>query len=176
LDTLGLVRQDGADPSAGLAEVAAYVYYSWRILRRIQTKNLANPIDWELIRQLSAVALRSRRGGQDAFNQYLHSLSLAHLGRWTDADAIFGALRQARMPGDVLWLPRDMLLDQNGTPRRVQGVIRVGGGDRRFLHTEELATDFRADRNEEWPRPGEMAFAHIRFAFGGSTAIPIANF
>ncbi len=164
------VRSADVQPSAGLAEVAVQIYYTWRVARRIPTKNAPNVIDWEKIRELSALALHSRRGGPDSYNQYLHAVALAQLGRWTDANAVFNGLRQNRLPSSVLWLGRDLLLDANGTPMRVQGTIRTAG-DRVYLHTD-LGTDFRADRNESWPRSGEITHANIQFAFGGATAIP----
>jgi len=83
---MDLVQKTGTDASPALAEASLHIYYAWRVLRRIPTKNMANQIDWERIRTLSGLALRSRRGGQDSYNKYLQALALSHLGRWTDAE------------------------------------------------------------------------------------------
>jgi hypothetical protein len=174
-EAMATVRAAGSEISAALAEVALLIYYTWRVIRRIPTRNQANVIDWETIRSLSAVALKARRGGQDSYNQYLHGLSLAQLGRWADSQAVFGALRQLRIPPAILWLRRDFLLDANGTATTVQGVVRVGPENRIYLNATELGTDFPGDRNETWPRSGNLAFAKIAFSFGGQTAIPTTS-
>ena len=171
-----IVRESGMEVSPALAEAALSIYYAWRIARRLGTKNQANMIDWQNVRLLSSIALRSGRGGQDSYSQYLHGLALAHLGRWSDAQAVFASLRQLRIPPSILWSRRDPLVDENGTMMTVQGIIKAGGSGRIFLDATELGTDFPADRNETWPKSGGIAFAHIEFSFGGPTAIPVTHF
>lgn len=167
------VRADGSEPSVHLAEVAVQIYYTWRVTRRISTRNQKNEINWGLITELSVIAQHANRGGQDVHLKYLQALALCHLGKWPHADAIFHSLRQSRLPYSVLWLTRDFLLDEFGAVQRIQGEIR-SIGDRTYLHAADLGTDFLCSRNHAWPRSGEIAHSFVQFHYAGPTAYPLS--
>ena len=151
------VKEAGVPPAKALIEVAVDIYYQWRVVRRVKTAT-DEKVDWTKLKQLSGEVLRGIPSGADPFHEYVHALSLAHLGEWGQADVMFGALRRSGLPGAVLWARRDRYLADDGRPLRVQGVVREIG-DRRFLWVESLKTDLKAERNDTWPKANETAFA-----------------
>ena len=159
----------GVPPTKGLIEVAIDIYYQWRVARRVKT-GADERVDWNRLKRLSGELLRGTPSGADPFHQYVHAIALAHVGEWSQADILFTALRRSGLPGPVLWTRRDRYLADDGRQLRVQGVMRELG-DRRFLWVESLKNDFRAERNDSWPKANETAFAYIEFAFGGPTAV-----
>ncbi len=162
------VQALGTAVAVNLFEVAVTIYYHWRVSRSAPMSR--GRLNWELIRDYSAKALSAEHVADPSFYQYLHSLALAHLGEWTDANGIWAELRRSRIPRGILYEPRDPLLDEHGQRQRVQGVVREGG-QRGFLHVETLHNDFVLSRRSNWPRDGEIAHAHITFSFGGPTAV-----
>jgi len=82
---------------------------------------------------------------------------------------MFANLRRSPLPRSILWAPRDYLLSDDGTARRVQGEIKYAA-ERGYLFVPDLHFDFLLARGEDWPKQGETAHAYIRFAFGGPTA------
>lgn len=154
-------------PKSALLEVALDIYYHWRIVRRTITSSNF-PTDWSLVREYCDVILRSSPT-PDPFHEYLFGLTLAHLGDWSQASALFANLRRSALPRSILWAPRDFLLSENGTPRRVQGEVKYAA-ERGYLYVADLHFDFIVNRTETWPKEGETAHAFIRFAFGGPSA------
>jgi hypothetical protein len=156
-------------PTRGLVEVAVDIYYQWRVARRVKVAT-DETVDWIKLKRLSGDVLKGTPSGVDPFHEYVHAISLAHLGEWSQADILFTALRRSGLPGPVLWTRRDRYLAEDGRQLRVQGIVRELG-DRRFLWVESLKTDLRAERNDAWPKANETAFAYVEFAFGGPTAV-----
>lgn len=167
------IKSAGAVPRAALLEVTLDIYYHWRVVRRVVTAS-GVPIDWALVRDYCDVLLRST-GTPDPFHEYLFGVSLAHLGQWPQASAMFANLRRSALPRSILWASRDLLLSDNGTPRRVQGEIKHAG-DRSYLYVPDLHFDFLLSRAESWPKEGETAHAYIKFAFGGPSATKSTSF
>jgi hypothetical protein len=159
----------GVPPLRGFVEAAVDIYYQWRVARRVKT-GAGEKVEWNRLKGLSSEVLRGTPSGGDPFHEYVHAISLAHLGDWAQADALFAALRRSGLPGPVLWTRRDCYLAEDGRPLRVQGVVREIG-DRRYLYVEGLKTDLRVERNDLWPKAGEIAHAYVEFSFGGPTAV-----
>ncbi len=167
------IRAASAVPKAALLEVALDIYYHWRVVRRVVTAS-GFPIDWALLREYCDVILRST-ATPDPFHEYLFGVCLAHLGDWPQGSAMFANLRRSSLPRSILWAPRDFLLSDNGTPRRVQGEIKRAG-ERSYLYVPDLHFDFVLSRAESWPKEGETGHAYIRFAFGGPSATKSVSF
>jgi hypothetical protein len=163
------LKAKGTPPQRDLLEIALDVYYQWRIARRVKV-GTDERVEWEKVRTLADQILRGTPAASDPFHEYLYALALAHLGEWGPAEAMFTTLRKSGLPTPVLWARRDQYLARDGRPLVVQGTVKEIG-DRRFLYVEELKMDFRVDRTQSWPRPGETAHAYIEFAFGGATAV-----
>ena len=163
----------GQTPAASLCEIALHIYYNWQV-QRSTISSSGQTIYWELIRDHSLGALRAPGAYQEPFYKYLYGLALAHLNEWADARVIFTELRQLGMPKDVLWEPRDYLLNPEGGLRSLQGVMKAGAHGL-FFYSEDLHLDFPADRHDDWPRPDEITHANIRFAFGGTTAVTVRS-
>ena len=166
-DRIARIRAAGTVPRAALLEVAVDIYYHWRVVRRVVTAS-GFPIEWPLLREYCDVILRST-ATPDPFHEYLFGVCLAHVGEWPQASAMFANLRRSALPRSILWAPRDFLLSDNGTPRRVQGEIKHAG-DRTYLYVPDLHFDFLLSRAESWPKEGETGYAYVRFAFGGPSA------
>lgn len=163
-----LVEEAGAVPAPGLLATSIQVYYRWRVRRQVMSGT--NIIDWSFIRDQSSSLLRSPKYSDDALHKYFYALALGHLGEWGNANAVFGQIRQMGLPNHILWTPRDLLLNETGGIRTIQGVMR-SGGNREYLFVEELDTDFHCVRNGAWPKEGEIAHATIQFSFAGATAL-----
>jgi tetratricopeptide (TPR) repeat protein len=161
-------EEGGVPPAPGLLATSIQVFYHWRVRRQVVSGTIA--IDWQFLRDQSARLLADPKYAEDPLHRHIYALALAHLGKWSEAHAIYGQIRQAGLPNHVLWTPRDVLLNQTGGARGVQGVIR-SSGDRQYLYVEDLGTDFHCDRNGRWPKDGEIAHAVIQFSFAGATAI-----
>jgi hypothetical protein len=158
----------GETPSASFFAVAAQIFYHWRVRR--QTVSGTGAIDWQVLRDLCHPVVSSQRHKQDPLYKHMYALSLAHLGNWAEANALYGQIRLAGIPPHVLWIPRDFLLNETGGVRTVQGVMR-SGANREFFFAEDLGTDFHVDRKGRWPRTGEIAHGAIQFSFGGPTVV-----
>jgi hypothetical protein len=163
-----LVEGAGVVPAAGLLATSIQVYYHWRVRRQVMSGT--NIIDWGLIRDHSSTLLRSPKYSDDALHKYFYALALAHLGEWGNANAVFAQIRQMGLPNHILWTPRDLLLNETGGIRTIQGIMR-SAGNRDYLFVEELDTDFHCERSGEWPKEGEIAHAGIQFSFAGATAL-----
>lgn len=166
-DRITKIKTTGSVPKAALLEVALDIYYHWRIVRRAVTSGTSKT-DWSLVREYCDVILRSS-ATPDPFHEYLFGVTLAHLNDWPQASALFANLRRGNLPRNILWAPRDFLLSENGTPKRVQGEVKYAA-ERGYLYVEDLHFDFLLSRGETWPKEGETAHAFIRFAFGGPNA------
>jgi hypothetical protein len=162
------VGEAGAVPLSALHDVRLQTLYEWRI-HAWRRRPKGGFIDWDMF--YNDVVRVLPNAGNSPLHRYFEGLAHAHLGRWNEAAGAFTQVRQTRVPQDLLWSRRDMLLDNVGNPRELQGTMRRVN-ERIFVHTEEVRTDFRADRESKWPRPGEITTCFIEFAFGGSTAIP----
>jgi hypothetical protein len=163
------VTDAGVLLSPSLIEVALHIYYRWQIQRAQMSGLGTGRIEWHRVCELGRTLLISPTSNNDPFYKYLHGLALAHLGEWSQAQAVFADLRNAGLFRDYLWEPRDYLLGEEGGRRRVQGVIKRGGAEP-YFYSEELHADFHVEKNQQWPREGEIAHAHIRFSFGGTRA------
>ena len=161
-----------AVPKAAFLEVILDIYYHWRIVRRAMI--VTSTIDWTLVKKHCDVILRST-ATPDPFHEYLYAVSLAHLGQWAPASAMFATLRRNSLPRDIKWALRDFLLSEDGTPRRVQGEIKHAG-DQNYLYVSDLHMDFMLSRAESWPKKGETAHAYISFSFAGPTATKSPSF
>jgi hypothetical protein len=164
---IDLVRIAGATPTPELYEVAAHIYYRWLV--KPSGAPRGSNIEWKTLRELSEGAMGSVVLQHDPMNLYINALARAHLRDWPIADGLFAKLRQMGIFGEVLWAPRDWLRGSNGAVLRVQGTM-TRGGERQFLNVPDLGTDFRTERQDRWPRVGEIAHAYVRFAFAGPTA------
>jgi hypothetical protein len=158
----------GASPSIPLYAVTAQIFYLWRVRR--QTYSGTGTIDWDVLRDLCHPVVSSSPLKQDPLFKQIYALSLAHLGRWQESNALYAQLRQIGIPPHVLWIPRDFLLNEMGGVRTVQGVIR-NGNNRDYFYAEDLSTDFYLDRKGRWPRAGEIAHGAIQFSFGGPSVV-----
>lgn len=166
---ISTVTSDGGVPGAALHEVAARIYYRWRV-QRYYTKG-SDKIDWPLFHKHVEGAIRGRDIRRSSFLQYLLALSLCHENQWPEANAIFQKLRNADIPGSVLWLPRDYLLTPEGGIRRVQGTVKAGGQHNLYFVSHDIGFDCRADRKGPWPMSETAEIhAHIRFSLGGPLA------
>jgi hypothetical protein len=163
------VKDSAAVPSMQLHEVAALIYYRWRIQR--VAKKSSERIDWATFKEHVEGALRGRDVRRSAFLQYMLAVALCHEGRWAEASAIFQKLRTSDVPPAVIWLPRDYLLAADGAVRRVQGRVKPGPSANLYFVSLEVAFDCRADRKSPWPMSESAeVHAHIRFSFGGPMA------
>jgi tetratricopeptide (TPR) repeat protein len=167
-ECIGAVRTAGATPLAALHDVRLQTLYEWRI-HAWRQRPKGGFIHWDqfyddVIRVLPTT-------GASPLYRYFEGLALSHLNKWNEAPGAFAQVRQARVPADLLWSRRDMLLDKHGDPRELQGTVRRVN-DRMFVKVEELGADFQADREAKWPKPGEITTCFVGFAFGGWTAIP----
>jgi hypothetical protein len=102
---------------------------------------------------------------------YIAGLALAHMHKWSEAHALFSAIRRMPIPSTMLYAGRDALRDANGNPHVIQGAIRSG----EFLWSDELGTDVRLDIKSPWPETGSIAHARIEFAFAGPKAIRVRS-
>jgi hypothetical protein len=162
------VKEAGLTPVPALYAAAVQVYYHWQVRRQVFSGTI--PIRWDEMRDFSAKVISSSQYAQDPLHKHIYALSLAHLGSWVEANALYTQMRQSNMPAHVLWTPRDFLLHETGGLRTVQGVMR-SAANREFLYVEDLKTDFHVDRKERWPREGEITHATIQFSFAGPTAV-----
>ena len=161
-----------AVPKAAFLEVILDIYYHWRIVRGAVT--VTSTIDWTLVKDHCDVILRST-ATPDPFHEYLYALSLAHMGQWAPASAMFATLRRKSLSRDIKWALRDFLLSEDGIPRRVQGEVKHAG-DQNYLYVPDLHMDFVLSRAESWPKEGETAHAYISFSFAGPTATKSPSF
>lgn len=162
----------GCDIATELHEVGLQIYYHWQVRNRVLSGG-ASPIDWNFILTKSNNILHSLKYTRSPIAMYLSGIAQAHLGSWDLSLASFSAIRGLGISNEVLWEPRDFLLNPNGGMRKVQGTIKVT--NRTYLHCEALRTDFRCDDAVNWPSNGAIAHAHIQFSFGGMTAISLAE-
>lgn len=165
---LAKVQSAGRAPAAALRVVALHIYYRWQIQRRTLS-GTGDPIAWEAVRDHSRAVLDDPDLSRDPLYRYLYGLALAHIGDWPDARLVFDGLRQQGLARDLLWQPRDYLLNEDGARRRVQGVVKRGAGQT-FLYCEELHIDLHTSRAHNWPADGEVDHAYIEFSFGGFRA------
>jgi hypothetical protein len=155
-------------PSASLYAVVVEIYYQWKVRRQMYSGT--TPISWDVIRDYCSPVIQSSFGKQDPLFLHIYALALAHLGEWSQANALYGQLRQANIPPHILWIPRDYLLHETGGVRTVQGIMR-SLENREFFFCEDLQSDFHVDKKDRWPRTGETAHAAIQFSFSGPTAV-----
>ena len=168
LHVIERITEAGAVPSPALHTVVVQIYYQWKVRRQMMSGN--SPIAWDTLRDHCFRVISSAEYQNDPLYKHIYALSLAHLGKWSEANALYSQLRQANIPGHILWTARDYLLNETGGIRTVQGVMR-SHANRDFLFCEDLGTDFYVDKKSRWPRAGEIAHAAIQFSFGGQTAI-----
>ena len=135
-----MIAAANAVPKAAFLEVILDIYYHWRIVRRAMI--VTSTIDWALVKNYCDVILRST-ATPDPFHEYVFALSLAHLGEWAPASAMFATLRRNSLSRDIKWALRDFLLSEDGTPRRVQGEIKCAG-DQGYLYVSDLTYRFCA--------------------------------
>ncbi len=154
--------------SPALHAAAAEIYYRWRVQRQLISGTIK--IDWAWLRGHLEKVLASSQYAEDPLFRYIYAITLAHLGIWPAANALFAQLRQAGVPNHVLWAPRDFLLNDTGGIRWLQGVIR-SIANKTTLYVEDLQTDFHVGRGGRWPKQGEIALAAVQFFFGGATAL-----
>jgi hypothetical protein len=166
-DSIKTINAAGVISAAALHDIRLQVLYEWRI-HAWRSRPNSGSIDWEMfyndvVRQLPSL-------GDSPLYRYFEALAQAHLGKWNESSAAFTRVRQGKGPTDLLWARRDVLLDRLGAARELQGTMRRVN-EQLFMHVEELGTDFRADRESKWPKPGEITTCYVEFAFGGSTAV-----
>jgi hypothetical protein len=165
---LATVSAAGRPPSTALRVVMLHIYYRWQIQRRTFSGS-SDPIAWEAVRDHSRAVLDDPKQSLDPLYRYFYGLALAHLSDWTNSRLVFDSLRQQGITRDLLWEPRDYLLNEDGARRRIQGAVRRGA-NHTFLYCEELGVDFHTNRGDTWPIDGELAHAFIEFSFAGTRA------
>jgi hypothetical protein len=165
------IEATGLAPTTGLLEVLLHTYYKWLINTEAQARQDGMSIDWSVIEQMSGKIMHTP-AGRNPLYRYMHALALCHLESWGLAESVFSDLRRVHISPHVLWQPRDYLRTSDGAKKVVQGIIKKGAGERRFLWVEEMRRDFLA-KSEPWPREGEIAHANVRFSFGGAAAWPL---
>lgn len=163
-----LVSNSTVVPAAALSDVRLQTLYEWRI-HAWRKRPKGGFIDWETFYADIVRVLPS--AGSSPLYRYFEGLACAHRGKWNEAAGAFTQIRQTRVPTDLLWSRRDVLLDREGNPRELQGTVRQAN-QRKFLHVEELGSDFLADRDARWPQAREITTCYVMFAFGGPTAVP----
>jgi hypothetical protein len=169
LRALATVTAAERPPATALRVVTLHIYYRWQIQRRTYSGS-GDPITWEAIRDHSRAILDDPEQARDPLYRYLYGLALAHLDNWTDSRLVFDGLRQQGITRDLLWEPRDYLLNEDGVRRRIQVAVKRGA-DRTFLYSEELGVDFHANRADTWPIEGEVTHAYVEFSFAGPRAM-----
>src|SRR4051794_35476914 len=86
------ITEAGVVPLPALYAVAVQIYYHW-VVRRQQVSG-TTAISWNLLRGFAEKLLASPQHAEDALFRYIYALSLAHLGLWVEANALFAQLRQ----------------------------------------------------------------------------------
>jgi len=168
-ETIELVKSEDEELDPMLMELMVHLYYKWRIQRAVYSQG-EMAVDWEFLRDSCRVSLQSPQIAKNPFYIYIYALARAHLKEWQNAKSLLTQNRQSGLGADVLWMPREFLLEENGKARLVQGTVQHGANRKTFF-SEELQADFFVDRMSEWNRSGEKDFAYIQFAFGGMKAV-----
>jgi hypothetical protein len=163
------VRDEGRYVDRRLSQIQAEVFYWWRI-HRAMLSPIDIEINWHELLTILNEIVTSDAIEQQSFFYFLQGLSLAHLGDWDSANAVFARLRQSQLPPHVLWLPRAFLLNPKGGRKTVQGTVREYGG-RIYLDVGELRQNFLVEKRDRWCAPGEIDHANIMFCFGGTRAV-----
>ena len=163
------VEKAGIGVDLSLLEIQVQIYYRWKITRCMISATVGH-VDWRLVKELSEEAIRHSHSKDNILFRFLHALSLAHLKDWSNSQLEFTQIRQSGIGKNILWRPRALLVNSEGGPRSVQGIIRDGAG-KTMLYSEELQADVLCDKKGSWPREGETTHAWIEFSFGGSRAV-----
>ncbi len=163
----GKIEQADCNIDGVFQEVALHNLCRWRFpMFGVSESSL----DWKRVEQLSAGVLSDKELVAEPFTRFVHAVALAHLGRWQEARGHFRQLRDSRAPRDIVFVARCVLVDDQGAPKRVEGVVTRTSG-KTFLKVAELETDFECDRKDKWRQDGEMDFAYVEFSFAGARAI-----
>jgi hypothetical protein len=163
------VQAESQVPSPDLCAVAVCIYYEWNI-NRYDAKAANRQIDWAMLYEFGHAVLQSTKYAGDPLYKFVCAVALAQQHKWIDANLLFAQIRKAGIPNHQLYDVRAVLLDEEGTRKRVQGTI-TGGDEQKYLKVDELYRDFYLSRDEHWPNPGEIAHAYIGFAFAGPLAV-----
>jgi hypothetical protein len=168
-EVIALIQASGQTPSGDLCAVAACIFYEWNV-NRYDFKAPNRDVDWQLLYELSDCVVRSQKFARDPLYKFMCAVALAQQDKWPEAQVLFGQTRNAGIIPDQLYQVRAVLLDEQGTRKRVQGTI-TGSDDRKYLKVQELHTDFYVSRKERWGSSGEIAHAYIAFTFAGPLAV-----
>ena len=164
---MGTVDDSDEDISPDLAEICLHNLCNWH-LPGVGVSQTG--IDWQRVLDLSELVLTKPELATDPLNHYFRALSLCHLGDWPTAHAIFAKLRTQGIHPRDLYEPRSILVGTDGTPRKVQGEIKVNES-KKFVSVEELGFDFIADSQSKFRKEGETDYCFIEFSFAGPTAV-----
>lgn len=156
----------GAQPSSALHDIRIQILYEWRI-HAWKQRPKGGFIDWQQFYD-DVIRVLPDLGGSPLY-RYFEGIALSHLDKWNEASGAFAQVRQSKVPADLLWSRRDVLLDRVGNPREMQGTVRRVH-DRTFIKIEEIGSDFMADREVRWAKHGEITLCFLEFSFGGWTA------
>lgn len=163
------IHEVGQVVDSRLSQVQIETFYWWRIYRAMLSP-LESEIQWgDLLSLLAEMDLDSS-DKSNVFLRFLQAYALAHLGEWDQAESIFGELRSADLPPDILFLPRGFLLDEKGGRTTLQGVVREYAG-KRYLEVNKLKKSFITERKDRWSSVGELDHANILFTFAGPRAV-----
>jgi hypothetical protein len=154
--------------SAGLTiDVDLHLVRADLIIRWRLQKTKAD-VDWPRFLVNLEQVLGSPRYRDDALRRFYYAVALYQLGRLTDANATFAALR--RMPNvPSAHAVRCVLVGNAGFPKRLQGVVSPAAY-RTYVTIAELGTDVPLQGNPE-TGPGGTMHVYIGFTMYGPIAL-----
>jgi len=167
LRCISTIESEQCNVDTTLFEVALHNLCRWQFPMLGVSKS---PPDWVRVKQFSVQILADNDLSADPFTRFVYAVSLAQEGNWGDANANFRRIRSSSMPFETLHAPRTVLVDEHGSPRKVEGTVRISG-EAKFLSIGELGTDVECSRRDRWRTDGLEDHAFIEFAFSGPRAI-----
>jgi hypothetical protein len=125
-------------------------------------------VDWPRFLENLEQVLGSPRYRDDVLRRFYYAVALYQLGRLTDANATFAALR--RMPNvPSAHAVRCVLVGNAGFPKRLQGVVSPSA-HRQYVSIGELGIDVPLQGNPE-TGPGGTLHVYIGFTIYGPIAL-----
>ena len=157
-----IIYKEDLELDPRIVECRADLQIKWHLL----SKSSSAP-NWSHLDEDLNVAIAAAQSAPILLEFY-KAVTLMHLGKVNDAEAIFNQLRRREMPGDFRRARRCNYIDKAGNAKTFQGQIR-DGYKKKYIYCADLANEFMCS-NEFREKKDVLVHFFIAFSLQGPVA------
>lgn len=163
-EVVRLIYSNSCELDSRIIECRVDLAVKWHIL-----SGISNAPNWSHLEEDLLTLLDSPVWGNQILNEFYRAITLFHLQRINEAEAIFNQLRRRELPGDLRRTRRCLYIDKNGNAKMFQGQIK-DGNLKKYVYCSEFSSEFLCS-NEFFEKNDSLVHFYLAFTIQGPVAI-----